>query len=91
MYLKNKNLLVCLLLLTSLTGCEKSVKTSNYQDALLQHPDFKDCKANYVGDGWTSITIVRCPLSTTTVTKKENKTTKTTVVIDGVMYESKEE
>lgn len=82
---------VSLLTLAFLTGCgQNTVKTSSYQDALLNNKDLKDCKANYVGNGWTSITVVRCPLSTTTTSYTEGKQTKTNIVIDGVTYEPKQ-
>lgn len=90
MYLKNKKLLVSLLLLVSLTGCEKTLSTSSYQDTLKNHPDFKDCIAGKLEGGYSTVTVIRCPNSSTSSTFKSGKVTHTSIVIDGVTYERKE-
>jgi len=89
--MKKTLLATSLLTLAFLTGCDQNtVKTSSYQDALLNNKDLKDCTAHYVADGWSSITVVRCPLSTTTTIESDGKNTKTNIVIDGVTYEPKQ-
>lgn len=89
--MKKTLLATSLLTLAFLTGCGPNiVKTSVYQDALLNNKDLKDCTAHYVGDGWDSITVIRCPLSTTTTVESDGKNTKTNIVIDGVTYEPKQ-
>ena len=87
--MKAKKILLLLVLAFAITGCKKTVIPSNYQDALQANSALKDCTAHYVGDGWSSITVVRCPLSTTTTSYTEGKHTETNIVIDGVTYEAK--
>ena len=78
--MKKTLLATSLLTLAFLTGCGPNiVKTSVYQDALLNNKDLKDCTAHYVGDGWDSITV-----------ESDGKNTKTNIVIDGVTYEPKQ-
>jgi len=65
----------------ALIGCSPApVSVSNYQTALQSSPDFKDCVAVDVSNktGGT-MTVVRCPNSTTTTHK---------VVGDGVIQAS---
>jgi len=70
-----------------LTGCEPSAKVRTYP---VLPDELKDCKFFYLngGDGVGSITVGRCPNSTTTV-QMNNKARTTTVVIDGKEYVTK--
>ena len=68
-----------------LMGCEPSASVVNYPKAV----GFEDCKFARLSDGNTSITVGRCPNSTTT-TKTHEKYPKTTVIIDGDEYVKKE-
>lgn len=84
-----KKLVLIVTLGVLLMGCEPSVSVVNYPKAV----GFEDCKFARLSDGNTSITVGRCPNSTTT-TKTHEKThekyPKTTVIIDGDEYVKKE-
>lgn len=86
----NRKLYVAILLTIALTGCEKTLSTSSYQDTLKNHPDFKDCIAGKLEGGYSTVTVIRCPNSSTSSTFKSGKVTHTSIVIDGVVYERKE-
>lgn len=50
-------------------------------------PEFADCKfARLENSKGANVTVARCPNSTTSTTYKSGKTTKTTIVVDGVEY-----
>ena len=80
-----KKLVLIVTLGVLLMGCEPSAKVVNYPKAV----GFEDCKFVYLSNGSTSITVGRCPNSTTT-TKTNEKYPKTTVIIDGDEYVKKE-
>lgn len=61
----------------SIVGCSSNISQSDYYRDKLP-PELSDCKV-YTND---SITIVRCPNSTTTTKVSKN----TTIVIDGMEY-----
>lgn len=78
-----------------LTACHQSPTTiSDYQSSLETDPIFKDCIAKKVRDVTEgssilnqSITVVRCPNSTTTTHYRHDKNpSKTNIVIDGNTY-----
>lgn len=78
------------LIVLTMTGCSPSSSTSSWQSNIDATPALKDCQAVELDNGFSNLTVVRCPNSTTT-TKTSGKLSKTSVVIDGVVYESKEE
>ena len=72
--------LLCTLGLAVLTtGCQPSVETANYP----LPAELQDCKLFKLSDGIHSITVVRCPNSTTSTTYREGKSDRTSVVVDG--------
>ena len=81
-----KQLILVFGLLMALTGCGPSAETREYPilpDAL------KDCKFFRLTDGnGSSITVARCPNSTTT-TRQSDKAGTTSVIIDGKEYIAK--
>ena len=82
-------LLLVLVVVALLSACSPSVKPSGYESILQTSPGFEDCKVAIVSDGISTITVVRCPFSSTTVKQPSGKSTKTVVVIDGVEYVKK--
>ena len=78
---------VTVLMLAGLAGCHNGYSESNFP---LRPDELKDC---YIGElrneTGEHITIARCPNSTTTTNYKSGKTTKATIVVDGVTYEEK--
>ena len=68
-----------------ISGCTNSAKEVIYP---VMPPELKDCKIFVLDkeDG-RSITVMRCPNSTTSSTYTEGKTLKTTIVVDGVEYQ----
>jgi hypothetical protein len=77
------------LIVLTMTGCRPSSSTSSWQSNIDDTPALKDCQAVALDNGFNSLTVVRCPNSTTT-TKTSGKFPKTSVVIDGIVYEQKE-
>jgi len=77
-----------------LVGCDnpQEVKQDRYSIALENSKGLEDCKdfrLNHNG-GVGSITVIRCPNSSTTTEYLVVKHTETTVVIDGVEYVKKQ-
>jgi hypothetical protein len=71
-----------------LTACDNGYKVANYP---VRPPELADCGIyvlNNIDGG--SITVARCPNSATSTTYKSGKTTRTTIVVDGVEYEAKQ-
>jgi hypothetical protein len=60
-------------------GCEPSVSPANYP----LPPELADCKPFDLSNGIDSITVVRCPNSTTSTTFRQGKHDETSVVVDG--------
>nr|WP_200563205.1 hypothetical protein [Paraburkholderia aspalathi] len=60
-------------------GCGPSVSTPSYP----LPPELSDCKLYKLSDGLDSITVARCPNSTTSTTYREGKSDHTAVVVDG--------
>ena len=77
-----------------LVGCDnpREVKKDRYSIALENSKGLEDCKDFRLNhnDGTGSITVIRCPNSSTTTEYLEGKYTETTVVIDGVEYVKKQ-
>ena len=73
-----------LVLATLLTGCTPSATEANYP---VRPPELQDCKIYRLtnADGG-SITVARCPNSTTTANYKNGKTSAATITVDGVAY-----
>jgi hypothetical protein len=82
-----KQLILVFGVLLALTGCGPSAEHKEFP--IL--PDvLKDCKFYRLTDGnGASITVARCPNSTTT-TRQSDKAGTTSVIIDGKEYVSKE-
>lgn len=73
------------LLTATLVACEPTTRETS-QDYVLP-PELQDCKAYYLRDtNGSSLTVMRCPNSTTATQKVKGKTSIKTVVIDGVTY-----
>ena len=73
-------LLPCALCLAVLAaGCQPSVETAKYP----LPAELQDCKLFKLSDGLNSITVVRCPNSTTSTNYREGKSDRTSVVVDG--------
>jgi hypothetical protein len=72
------------IILTSLlfiTACNDGYSTADFP---VLPPELQDCSFYYLNNKkGSTITVVRCPNSTTTTTYKAGKSTKTTVVIAG--------
>jgi hypothetical protein len=67
-----------------LAGCSPSAEEKVWP---ILPEALKDCKFYKLkDDAANTITVVRCPMSSTTTQYKNGKTTQTTVVIDGVEY-----
>jgi hypothetical protein len=77
------------LIVITMTGCRPSSSTSAWQSNIDDTPALKDCQAVALESGLNMLTVIRCPNSTTT-TKTSGKFSKTSVVIDGIVYEQKE-
>lgn len=78
--------IILLALITLLSACERETVDVSYK---YQIPDeFIDCvfKRMSTDSGYT-ITVVRCPNSTTTAIQSD-KTHTTTIVVDGIKYTS---
>lgn len=89
--MKNKIIIFIYFIFISITFCSCEPYYKELKFGVL--PDeLKDCKTFYLSseDGNT-ITVMRCPNSTTSSTYRVGKHTATTVVIDGVEYVKKEE
>lgn len=72
-----------------LAGCSDSAREMSFPAA---PEELSDCKFYYLtNSGGAGVTVVRCPNSATTTTRKEGKTTKTAVTIDGVEYVRKDQ
>jgi hypothetical protein len=81
-----KKYLFALLLSVSVVGCSKGYTdySASYD---VRPPELADCKIYNLSNGHGgSITVGRCPNSTTSVTYNVGKTTATTIVVDGVTY-----
>lgn len=88
----NKLLLSLCVLTLSACGKVEGVPTT----FPVMPDELKDCKAFFLsrsandasvnGPGASELTVLRCPMSTTTTTYKSGKTTRTVVVIDGQEY-----
>ena len=70
-----------------LSACDPSAKQVTFP---VLPDELKDCTFHYISGGLNGITVARCPNSTTSTTYRSGKTTRTTVVIDGVEYTKKE-
>lgn len=80
-----KKLLVGLIGLFVLTGCEPSTKEVSGQYRLPN--ELGDCKVYQLrAEHGGRLTVLRCPNTTTATTEVQGKTTVETVVIDGVEY-----
>lgn len=67
-----------------LAGCTPSAEQKIWP---VLPEELKDCKFYKLkDDAANTITVVRCPQSSTTVQYKVGKSTQTTVTIDGVEY-----
>lgn len=79
--------IILILMILALGGCTNSYSEANYP---VRPPELSDCKFfDMTNDKGGIITVVRCPNSTTSTTTG-GKHKKTTIVIDGVEYETKE-
>lgn len=74
--------LMCLVLLVSCS------ETREYTQRMNMPAELSDCRMYDVAshDGNISITVMRCPNSTTTTQYKDGKYTEETILIDGVEY-----
>ncbi|MEI1732111.1 hypothetical protein V8P91_17175 [Acinetobacter baumannii] len=78
-----KKVLIALTVLF-LAGCEP--KTNEKTGDFILTPDLKDCRIYKLSDGSETITAMRCPNSSTSTQYRAGKSTKTTIVVDGVTY-----
>lgn len=78
---------IVLVLAVALAGCSDSAKEIAYPAM----PDgLKDCRVYYVTNAsGNAMTVVRCPMSTTTTEVRSGKSILRSVVIDGVEYVEK--
>ena len=75
-----------IVVLVALTGCSPEARVKNYP---VLPDELKDCKFFRLTDGdGGSITVARCPNSTTTV-RQSDKPGTTSVIIDGKEYSPK--
>jgi hypothetical protein len=82
-----KTKIIALAAVIGLVGCgDPSAAKISYP---VWPKELSDCEVFNVSDGISNIKVVRCPMSSTTATYKQGKTTAVTVVIDGVEYEKK--
>lgn len=73
-----------------LIGC--TPETTDITGNFVLPNELSDCKIFYMRPSDVgSITVARCPNSTTSTTYSSGKTTHTTIVVDGVEYIKKEE
>lgn len=80
------NRIIILAALATLAGCQPYAEVRNFP---VIPDELKDCKFFYLNDKVvSSITVARCPNSTTTV-QMQNKARTTSVVIDGKEYTEK--
>jgi hypothetical protein len=76
--MKKLSLLFCLVVV--LTGCGPGYKPGNFP---IVPSELKDCTFWYLRDvNGSSLTVVRCPLSTTSTTYRVGKTSATTIVTE---------
>ena len=69
-----------------LTGCKPSAEVKNYS---VLPDELKDCKFfRLMDENGSTITVARCPNSTTTV-RQSDKANTTSVIIDGKEYSPK--
>lgn len=87
MFQKKLPFLLIFLVLPLLSACGPSAK--NYVPEVLPE-GLKDCKFYELVTNNTRLQVVRCPNSQVSTTSKEGKATRTTVTIDGEVYEKKE-
>lgn len=76
-------LFIMIIMVLLLSGCETSSTEVKYDS---MPPELSDCKTFYIRRGLNSITVMRCPGSTTSTTYSTGKTSNTTVTIDGITY-----
>ena len=70
-----------------LAGCTPSAQEQTWP---ILPDGLKDCKFyKLTDDSANTITVVRCPMASTTTQYKVGKSTQTTVVIDGQEYTQK--
>lgn len=75
------------LTLVLLAGCTPSAEEKTWP---ILPDGLKDCKFYKLrDDSGNTITVVRCPASSTSVQYKVGKSTQTTVTVDGVEYTKK--
>ena len=83
-----KWIVILLIMFFWCTGCSPEAKQKTYS---AMPPELADCKVYFISEGFADhMTVIRCPNSTTSVTKQEGKTKRTYVVIDGKAYEKGE-
>lgn len=82
-----KKIMLIIAVAITLSACNPSAYTVSMP---VLPEGFQDCKFAYVQNSSTSFYIARCPNSTTSATYKQGKTTKTTITVDGKVYEEKE-
>lgn len=75
------------LVASTLVGCGSSAREESWEAIPTE---LKDCKFFRLRDGMSSVRVVRCPNSATTVTYSQGKSTANAVVIDGVEYVRKQ-
>lgn len=66
-----------------LSGCEK--RTTEYTSNYVLPSGLEDCKIFNLNSGFSNITAVRCPLSSTTTTYSTGKTTHSVSVVEGTI------
>lgn len=71
----------------ALSGCDDRV--TKVQPSVELPKELQDCVMYDLRVMGSITTVVRCPNSSTGVTYRHGKTTRKTVVIDGVTYEEK--
>jgi hypothetical protein len=74
--------------LLAVGGCSNGYKEKSFPVKPVELSDCRFFELNNADGG--SITVARCPNSSTTTTYKSGKTTRSTVIIDGKQYVEKE-